>query len=317
MNLPTALKDTVIHGSYRYPFAIHDAKATNEEQIMLYLHWHPEAELLLLLEGDALVCVDDRSYAAHAGDVIFVPPYTLHAAYTLESPHCHFLALVFQLSALCLSNNRVLEETYLTPVEKGTLRFPEHFSPSEDWQGEICRLMLEVTRYRELPQRDCDLLIRGKLLEIWHYMYLHARPSAMGNPDYDRIQPAIHYIRERYRNPITVAELAKQCSLSVSRFSFLFQKEMHMSAIPYLQEYRIRQSCALLLSSNMTVAAIAMETGFGNLSNFNRNFMRTVGCTPTEFRERANALRRSQESQTLSDDSDSTNRQSSSTRNRS
>ncbi len=317
MNLPAALKDTVVHGSYRYPFAIHEAWASDEEQMMLYLHWHPEAELLLLLEGDALVCVDDRSYAAHSGDVIFVPPYTLHAAYTLESPHCHFIALVFQLSALSLNANKILEETYLTPMEKGIVRFPEHFSSPDGWQGEIRRLMNEVTRYREIPQRDCDLLIRGKLLEIWHHMSRHACHTFLGNPDYDRLQPAIHYIREHYRNSITVAELARQCSLSVSRFSFLFQKEMHMSAIPYLQEYRIRQSCALLLSSNMTVAAIAMETGFGNLSNFNRNFMRTVGCTPTEFRERANALRRSQENQSLSEDSESTNRHSPSTRNRS
>ncbi len=305
MNLPAALKDTVIHGSYRYPFAIHDAMAKDEEQIMLYLHWHPEAELLLLLEGDALVCVDDRTYTVYAGDVIFVPPYTLHAAYTHKSQHCHFVALVFQLSALCLGNNRVLEEAYLTPFEKGSLRFPEHFSPN-GWQNEVCRIMQDVTRFRDVPAAECDLLIRGKLLEIWHYMYKHAQISPTKNANYERIQPAIRYIREQYRNPITVADLAAQCSLSVSRFSFLFQKEMHMSAIPYLQEYRIRQSCALLLSSKMSVSVIAMETGFGNLSNFNRNFMRIVGCTPTEFRERATALRRFQESQSHSEDKEST-----------
>lgn len=302
MNLPETLKDTVDHGSYRYPFAIHEATSIEQEHIMLYLHWHPEAELLMLLDGDTTLLIDDRPYDMHAGDVIFVPPYTLHVGHTLESHSCHFVAVVFQLSALSISGDQALNDAYIAPMEKGVLRFPEHFTEDTGWQGRIRELTRELAAYINVPAKDCELIVRGKLLEIWHHLYTHADRMLISNPDYDRIQPAIRYMREYFRNPITISELAKQCSLSVSRFSYLFQKEMHISAIPYLQKYRIHQSCALLLSTDMTIAAIAMETGFGNLSNFNRNFLRVVHCTPSEFRDEARALRRQQEEQTIVDD---------------
>ncbi|WP_139182696.1 helix-turn-helix domain-containing protein, partial [Vibrio cholerae] len=54
--------------------------------------------------------------------------------------------------------------------------------------------------------------------------------------------------------------------------------------------FRIGKACELLASSALPIALIAERTGFGNLSNFNRQFKTLKTMTPREFRQRFQAV---------------------------
>ena len=290
-HLPDTLKDTVLHGNARYPFHIHESLEYAKNHLLLYLHWHTQAELFYLLEGNVNFRIGEHNYIMHAGEVALIPPYTLHSASVVDSETCHFIALVFDTSVLGLDENPALNSTYVAPFIKGTLRFRKHILPEEDWEREIISEMQDLLPYAEKPQESCEIFVRGKLLSIWHRLYEHAEVRDTVNPDYERIRPAVLYIQKNYKNPLTISDIAEQTGLSISRFSFLFQKEMHMSAITYLLQYRIQQSCILLQTTGMTVAHIANETGFGNLSNYNRSFLKHMGQTPSAFRRESLKLR--------------------------
>ncbi len=291
MHLPDSLKDTVDHGNCRYPFRIHESLEYAQNHLLLYLHWHTQAELFYLLEGNVNFRIGDHNYTVRAGEVVLIPPYTLHSASVVDSETCHFIALVFDTSLLGLDENQALSNLYVTPFNKGTLRFTEHIQPEEEWKKEIIADMHSLLPYAEKPQESCEIFVRGKLLTIWHRLYTHAEVRDAVNPDYERIRPAIQYIQKHYSEQLSISDIAEQTGLSVSRFSFLFQKEMHTSSITYLLQYRIQQSCILLQTTGMTVANIAEKTGFGNLSNFNRSFLKHMNCTPSAFRQESLKLR--------------------------
>ena len=59
---------------------------------------------------------------------------------------------------------------------------------------------------------------------------------------------------------------------------------MGVSFIRYLNSYRLSIASRLLLSTSSAILDIAEDTGFDNLSYFNRLFRQTYGMTPTEFR---------------------------------
>ena len=58
-------------GTYEFPFEFHHIDHTHPRYVMSY-HWHVEYEIIRILEGSLTVTLDEKSFTAKAGDVIFV-----------------------------------------------------------------------------------------------------------------------------------------------------------------------------------------------------------------------------------------------------
>ena len=99
------------------------------------------------------------------------------------------------------------------------------------------------------------------------------------------IRPAIEYMNENLCENITVETLAEAVHMSKSYFMKRFHEAAGASAIEYLTRLRIKKACSILSETDMTCARTAYECGFRNLSNFNRQFKKSVGVTPVEYRK--------------------------------
>ncbi|MZL71105.1 helix-turn-helix domain-containing protein [[Ruminococcus] torques] len=64
-----------------------------------------------------------------------------------------------------------------------------------------------------------------------------------------------------------------------------FKQNFGLGAIEYLNQVRIRSACDLLRNTDRSISDIAFDTGFHNLSNFNRQFRTKVGCSPQTYRK--------------------------------
>ena len=78
-------------------------------------------------------------------------------------------------------------------------------------------------------------------------------------------------------------ELAKLCTLGISRFFELFRQETGVSPIRYRNMLRIEMSQQLLLGSD-SIEAIADRLGFSSADYFTRVFKGIVGMTPGSYR---------------------------------
>jgi transcriptional regulator GlxA family with amidase domain len=95
----------------------------------------------------------------------------------------------------------------------------------------------------------------------------------------------LEYVREHYADPIKVEELARLANLSPSQFERRFKKVFQITPTKHILNVRIRAACNLLSSTNDTIAAIALESGFYDHSHFAHNFMRVMGVSPSTYRE--------------------------------
>ena len=84
---------------------------------------------------------------------------------------------------------------------------------------------------------------------------------------------------------ITLAEVAKLTNMTAVSFSRFFKTRTGMTFIDSVTEMRMGHACRMLIDTTQSVAEIAYNTGFNNISNFNRIFKKKKGCTPKEFRE--------------------------------
>jgi AraC family transcriptional regulator of arabinose operon len=108
-----------------------------------------------------------------------------------------------------------------------------------------------------------------------------------------RVSQVIQELNRRYREPLTVADLAATVNLSPSRLAHLFREAAGEAPIQMLLRLRLRQAARLLEFSTLSVAEIAVEVGFESPFYFSRQFHRQFGVSPTAYRARPDGEDRS------------------------
>ncbi len=101
----------------------------------------------------------------------------------------------------------------------------------------------------------------------------------------DRIAKAIHFIENNYQSNVTIDQLATHLHTSKSSVQRLFERHFNECFSEHLKLYRIGKACEMLINTRLAIALVSEQNGFGNLSNFNRQFRKTKNMTPRQFRE--------------------------------
>lgn len=121
------------------------------------------------------------------------------------------------------------------------------------------------------------------LLDSCHLNLLEAR----ANSNTPTILRARQYIREHSSQALTLDEVANYCYLSKSHFCKIFKTETGMTFKAYLNQQRIESAKNLLKTSSLKNYEIAEIIGFDDPSYFHELFKKSVGMTPTEYRNSA------------------------------
>jgi len=98
------------------------------------------------------------------------------------------------------------------------------------------------------------------------------------------IRKALRYMADHYSDHLTLASVAEYVQLSPNYFSTLFSQVVGVSFREQLNRIRIEESKQLLLSTDYSLADIAVAIGFPDQSYFCKAFKRIVGLTPGKFR---------------------------------
>ena len=94
-----------------------------------------------------------------------------------------------------------------------------------------------------------------------------------------------HYLTEHFRDTLTLERLAREIGMNPSALCRHFRRRTGKTLFAVLNEIRISHACRLLRDTQQAISAIAWESGFANLSHFNRQFMSLTGQTPGEYRK--------------------------------
>ena len=103
----------------------------------------------------------------------------------------------------------------------------------------------------------------------------------------DRISDVFDYVKENYKEDISLIEIAKIANLTPTSFCRMFKIKTKKSFVEYLNEIRVSNACKLLIETDMGISEIAYECGYKTASNFNQLFKKLTGTTPGEYRKKA------------------------------
>lgn len=104
---------------------------------------------------------------------------------------------------------------------------------------------------------------------------------------HDRIVMRIKTIvAERYREPLTVQDIADELYLSLSHTNNIFRRKTGQKIFDYLTAYRMEQAKALLRQPDSKIYCVAQTVGYANKSHFCLVFKKYIGSTPSEYKSR-------------------------------
>ncbi len=100
------------------------------------------------------------------------------------------------------------------------------------------------------------------------------------------ILPAIRYIDDNYKSEINLNTVSELCGISSSYLSRLFKKVIGFNFAQYVNRVRINHAKRLLVTTNISIASLALETGYEDSGYFIKVFKRMEDITPNEYRIR-------------------------------
>jgi len=100
-----------------------------------------------------------------------------------------------------------------------------------------------------------------------------------------RLARVFGFAAQRFREEVTLADLAEAAAMSPAGFSRYFKNTTGRSPSDFLNDLRITHACQLLRETSRTVLDIAVDSGFPTLTNFNRRFRERTSMSPREYRQ--------------------------------
>jgi AraC-like DNA-binding protein len=148
--------------------------------------------------------------------------------------------------------------------------------------------LLGMTRQRGLRRM-------AGLLDILAILSAAGGVSLLASQDYQlnndinpanrrRIELVHRFVRERMREEISQADIARRLGLSPPAFSRFFRSATGKTFVGFVNALRVNEACRLLSGTIQPVTEIALACGYQNLSNFNRQFLALRGMNPSEYR---------------------------------
>jgi AraC-like DNA-binding protein len=101
-----------------------------------------------------------------------------------------------------------------------------------------------------------------------------------------KFETVFNYIQSNYLNKIKITDVASLAGMNDSAFSHYFKKRTSYSFTDFINLLRLNHAAKQIIFEQKNIAEICFDSGFNNLSNFNRMFKKWKGDTPLQYRKK-------------------------------
>jgi AraC-like DNA-binding protein/quercetin dioxygenase-like cupin family protein len=255
---------------------------------MAQAHYHPYFELYFVTSGNCKIFAAHSVSSLSPGDVIILPPGTLHRS-QYENSSVERFTLYFTEKYLedllpLLGKSFISEK-----LKKCTVAFSgEKLKTLEKCFKDL--LAIQNESKSSSAESDFNTLqTKIRLLEILNLIASNTQReenlSAVKSKSQLEIEKAAKFIFENYAGEIILVQAAKMAGMRDTYFSRRFKEVTGLGFREYLLNVRIQHSMQMLLKSELSITQIATACGFSDGNYFGDIFKKITGKSPREFRK--------------------------------
>lgn len=252
-------------------------------------HFHPEFEIMYLIEGEGTRFVADSIEKFTSGELVLVGSTVPHfwrsdEKYLSSEGKLKVRYYVIQFPADFLKEEiQKFPEYHL--IGEMLQRASKGVSFSREFSNSISKKIMKVAKkngferiihLQELLQAMAKTndfrLLAGELYQREEQNFI----------DY-RLAKVMQFLNTNYQQKIELGKIAEIANLHPAAFCRYFKEKSGKSLSDFVNDLRIGYACRLILENKLSVSQISFESGFNNLSNFNRTFKKHTRYTPTDY----------------------------------
>ena len=278
--------ETKRHTSEDFPYNIYLCSIPLDF-VQVPTHWHTEMELIVIKKGEGMVSVNLKPYKVSAGDIVVVLPGQLHSISGYKDARMEYENILFIPDMLKSRTTDSCNLDCLNPLLNGYVDFPKRIHPGFIYYNAIQSCIEQMDALSGNKPAGYQIGIKGCLMMLLFHLYTNnpKMTQIKQQKSLEKLKLVLEYIHNNYQNPITIDEIAQVTYYSPSHFMKFFKETMGCGFIQYLNDYRLTLAAKLLTTTNYSILDISVQTGFENLSYFNRLFKRKYHRTPTIYRK--------------------------------
>lgn len=260
-------------------------------------HYHHKLELTFVTEGKGKRIVGDSIEDFYPGDLIFIGAKIPHVWIAEKNEFGTETARSLESVYLQFGQNIIPDDILKLPefadVKKAIKLSQRGVHITADTLNEVSRLMLE------LPYKDNFSRI------IYFYQIMNAIGKSSSNillasEEYaarrfnstnERITKVHEYLMSNSHEEVDLEKIAQLVHMAPGSLCRFFKSETGITIFNYLNKIKVDYSCSLLLNRELSIADIAYDCGFNNLSHFNKQFKKNMNITPSQYRKHFEKIR--------------------------
>ena len=231
-------------------------------------HVHAVAEVIIQIQGYALVTIDEVQYRLTPGDAAVIFPLVPHSFDGLSEDSKGITAIF---------------PPDIIPEYTGTFHGLQPECPLLPANQRSLDLRFAVERLSSLNMDDnlamCIAYLHVILASLLHsFTYRPVYDYSEGGLGY-RI---ISYITDHALEEITLESAARALGISTSHLSHFFSEQLHTNFRGFINAIRIEKARLMMRDPNLTLTEICGACGYNNMRTFRRAFLQEIGCLPSD-----------------------------------
>ena len=249
-------------------------------------HCHDFYEFYIHVRGGQYFSLDDELYLLKPNQVYIIPPFSMHGLSSdgdLSGYERGFVNVSLEVLKTLGCGQIDLDQRFRTYASQRQYTF----QLSDEAAARCIALIRQLQD--NVPDGDAlnSLSNLSVLLELMIVICRAAEQTraVSGNMISNSvIQNVLTYINRNYTQPLTMNDLARRFSISVSYLSHEFMKFTNRSVYEYILYRRVMLS-RQMMQGDETLNDIAYRCGFNDYSNFLRIFNKVTGISPSAYRK--------------------------------
>ena len=279
------------------PFLIHKNADTSfyiqvDKQKYFYdcLHMHPEIQISLILKGEGQLIAADYIGDFKPGDIFVVGsnmPHVFRCDERYYSKDCadevHSVSIYFNWETF---GKQFWNLPEVRSIFQNDCKIQRGLKVGLKHQKILKKLILSQVQSEGLDRIILFLKILQRITSVqYHQLLTEHMEVKIDLYERDRLANVYQYTLDKYREDISLEDVANVANLTVNSFCRFFKKSTRKTYFEFLIGVRIGNACRLLrYHETLEICAICYRVGFNSVANFNRHFKRLTGYTPTDYR---------------------------------
>lgn len=246
-------------------------------------HFHTALELHYALNGIGEIILDGKKHTLVNGEFILVDSDVIHQT------QCARISM-----GLYIYVSRDFLKRYVPDLDTLSLSCERDSLPREKLEQylTICEMLKELPRLYITQPRGYEMRCESIVMEVLFLLVNHFSSVLPGSKETDegdvrvreRLQEIMSYIRDHYKEDISLEEISGNFGLSREYFCRFFKKHMGITFIRHLHLVRLVHIHDDILNTQDNIMDIALRHGFNNYKLFTKMFREIYGCSPRELR---------------------------------